>query len=592
MYESIPGADKSEDENINSFNWMINKLDAYFAPKRHDTLERYSFWSMTPNADEPLDKFLLRAQVISSRCNFGDTEENSREIALVDKIISLAPRDLRKQILEKPNITLTHLTHIINSHYSVQNQSKELGVLGANASASGSSFNLSRGESDISVNRIYSTAKRNSREQPRNSREQPRNIECHRCGSRRHLANDPNCPAQGIRCHECQGIGHFAKKCTSFRNKRKQNFEPDENRSQLPRKRSKINAIEDMAVSEDDDCFVYTISDAHDELIWCDVGGATIEMMIDSGCKYNVVDTNTWKYLKANNARICNVRKSEKQLTAYAQKTQLEVKLQFDAEITVVGEKKRTARATFYVIDGGQRTLLGRDTAKQMGVLMLGLPSQMKIGEEIRLIEGAQPRIFPKVKGVKVHIEIDKTVTPVAQYVRPVPAAFKEPTERKLAQLLEADIIEKVNGTSEWVSPVVIVPKPNGDVRLCVDMRRANQAIIRENHPIPVMDDLLAKLSGAQWFSRLDLADAYHQLELSEESRGITTFITYKGMFRYKRLMFGISCASEKYQKFVEGMLAGIDNVFNVQDDIIIFGDDETHDKALAKVSSRVTNLN
>ena len=95
---------------------------------------------------------------------------------------------------------------------------------------------------------------------------------------------------------------------------------------------------------------------------------------------------------------------------------------------------------------------------------------------------------------------------------------------------------------------VVVVPKPNGEVRLCVDIRQANCAVERERYPIPTIDEVLQDMNS-KVFSKLDFRWGYHQIELSEESREITTFITHKGLYRCKRLMFGISSAPEKYQR-------------------------------------------
>lgn len=83
------------------------------------------------------------------------------------------------------------------------------------------------------------------------------------------------------------------------------------------------------------------------------------------------------------------------------------------------------------------------------------------------------------------------------------------------------DIIEKAEGPTPWVSPIVVAPKPNGDIRLCVDMRQANQAIIRERYPIPAVDEILQNLNRSSVFSKLDLKLAFHQIELSEQSRNI-----------------------------------------------------------------------
>ena len=125
---------------------------------------------------------------------------------------------------------------------------------------------------------------------------------------------------------------------------------------------------------------------------------------------------------------------------------------------------------------------------------------------------------------------------------------------------------------SKWISPIVPILKDNGELRLCVDMRRANIAIMRENHPLPSMEHLLPKIKKAQYFSKLDIKNAFHQIELHPDSRHITTFISSKGLYRYKRLMFGITCAPELFQKILERMLLKCDGAINFIDDILIFG--------------------
>ena len=82
------------------------------------------------------------------------------------------------------------------------------------------------------------------------------------------------------------------------------------------------------------------------------------------------------------------------------------------------------------------------------------------------------------------------------------------------------------------------VPKSNGDVRVCVDMRCANEAVIRERHPIPTLEETLAALNEAVVFLKLDLRWGYHQVELHPESRALTTSSTHKGLKHYKHLPY------------------------------------------------------
>lgn len=133
---------------------------------------------------------------------------------------------------------------------------------------------------------------------------------------------------------------------------------------------------------------------------------------------------------------------------------------------------------------------------------------------------------------------MNRSVAPVAQKLRRLPIAVLPKVERKLEELLARGVIEKVNEPAQWVSPMVIVLKDSGDVRLCLDMRRVNQGVKREAHPLPTVEDIRVKLRNAKYFSRLDVKDAFHQIELDHESRKITTFITHRGLYRYMIAIF------------------------------------------------------
>ena len=78
-------------------------------------------------------------------------------------------------------------------------------------------------------------------------------------------------------------------------------------------------------------------------------------------------------------------------------------------------------------------------------------------------------------------------------------------------------------------------------------MRQANQAIVRKKHPVPTVEETLQEVSNDKVFSKLDLNMAFHQIELHPDSRDMTTFATPNGLYRYKRLLFGVNMATEKF---------------------------------------------
>ena len=244
-------------------------------------------------------------------------------------------------------------------------------------------------------------------------------------------------------------------------------------------------------------------------------------MLIDSGASCNVVDKETWEDLKSQGIK-CESEKGTQKLSRMVLQNRL-------------------------APSGKGRPLLGRKTAVQLGVLRLGLQvNSVDTALRVKFKECFEG--IGKLKDYQAKIHVDPEVLPVAQNPRCVPFSVKEKLELKLKELQEADIIEKVEGPTPWVSPVCVVPKLSGDIRLCVDMRRANEAVLRERHPIPTMDEILQNMNQSTVFSKLDLRWGYHQIELAEDSRGITTFTTHAGLFRYKRLMFGISSVPELYQ--------------------------------------------
>lgn len=168
------------------------------------------------------------------------------------------------------------------------------------------------------------------------------------------------------------------------------------------------------------------------------------------------------------------------------------------------------------------------------------------------------------------NIKIDKTVSPVRQSIRRTPFPLEALTLKKLKELLAQDIIEKVSEASEWVSPMLVKRKSSSEVRIIIDLREANKAIVREVHPLPTMEQMTCKIGGNKVFTKLDVKQAFHQVLLHENCRYITTFISPLGLMRYKRLMFGLSAAPEIFQKVMETLFADMPWLIIFIDDILI----------------------
>lgn len=181
-------------------------------------------------------------------------------------------------------------------------------------------------------------------------------------------------------------------------------------------------------------------------------------------------------------------------------------------------------------------------------------------------------------------LPIDRSIPAIKQPLRRCPIALLPKVKDTLDDLLNRDIIEKVETPCSWISPLVPILKDNGDLRICIDMRRANEAIKRLNYPLPTMDTLLPQFNEAKFFTSLDIEKAFHQIELDPKSREITTFITNWGLYRYKRLLFGVNCAPEIFQNIFEQILVECKNTVNFIDDILVYGkSEEEHDCCLKR---------
>jgi hypothetical protein len=95
---------------------------------------------------------------------------------------------------------------------------------------------------------------------------------------------------------------------------------------------------------------------------------------------------------------------------------------------------------------------------------------------------------------------------------------------------------------------------------------------LHSRHITPTLDDMILDLNGSKVFSKMEVRNGYHRLELSEDSRNITIFTTHVGLRRYKRPSFGVSSAAEIFQNTLSNVLEGLDGVRNISDDIIVFG--------------------
>ncbi|UYV72938.1 hypothetical protein LAZ67_10001233, partial [Cordylochernes scorpioides] len=164
---------------------------------------------------------------------------------------------------------------------------------------------------------------------------------------------------------------------------------------------------------------------------------------------------------------------------------------------------------------------------------------------------------LPFAKDIEYKIFVDTSVPPVQQKLRRLPPVLLDEVHKEIQRLVKMDIIEPIV-TSKWISPIVVSKNKDGSIRLCVDLREPNKAVILDAYPIPLIEDILSSLHGCKVFTNLDLSQAYHQIRLHPNSRYLTAFITHMGIYQFKRLPYGLSSAPGAFQRYLSELLMDI----------------------------------
>ena len=127
---------------------------------------------------------------------------------------------------------------------------------------------------------------------------------------------------------------------------------------------------------------------------------------------------------------------------------------------------------------------------------------------------------------------------------------------------------------------MVVFPKREGSVRICVEFKMLNESVLREVHSILKVDETLAQLTGASVFSKIDANSGFWQILLAKASKPLTTFITPYGCYLFNKLPFGISRAPELFQLCMNKIIEGLKGVVCQMDDMLVFGStQEEHDE-------------
>ncbi|XP_065222486.1 uncharacterized protein LOC135847033 [Planococcus citri] len=545
MYYSFPIVTKLPD-NADLYTYTIECFDSKLGKETSKWFERYQLTQIRQGKDEKFASFLLRLQSQAQKCDFN--KDLVDEAVQLQIIVGCFSAELLKELFQtKAKTKLKEFEEIARVLESVTAQSA---ALQSPAAAPPSSAPVNKVSEKKKANwRKKQTAQPSTGNDRDKSSPKPVKIECYCCGKDDHLARDPKCPAKKATCGKCGKVGHYRKCC-------------------MIGKSSEQNASKNVVKTVSNEpifCINSSETTNSDELVPCVFGGVNCEMFVDSGSSYTIVSYDRWRKMRKHKDFSVVQFVSKPNVNFVDGSGQVSYKVRLSALVEIACNDHRCI-AEVIVVNEEMQLLLGRDDAKALGVLRVGLDACSNV--RIKAVSSSKPAPLGLLKDFELEIPIDENVTPVIQPMYRVPIGLRPAVEKCINELLELDVIELVTEASRWVSPIILEPKGEDDYRLCVDMRRANEAVLMEKHPIPTMEDFEPEITDARVFSKIDLRWAYRQILMSKKSR--------------------LNCAAEKYQKILEAILAGCKALIYI-DDIVVYGKDQAeHDANLKAVLSRL----
>uniref|UniRef100_A0A146LC45 RNA-directed DNA polymerase n=1 Tax=Lygus hesperus TaxID=30085 RepID=A0A146LC45_LYGHE len=525
---------------------VLSRFDGHYSPKSSITYLRYKFFTRKQEADESVEQYMAEMRNLSTPCEFSTLKDD-----LVRDLFICGVRDrkLQERLLHLGNIKPDKALEVCRTYSLVNEQVTKI---------------KKEEEGEVSIDQIARHSKAQKRrgvssQKPSSTGTKP--IDCRYCG---YTHSYGKCPAFGKQCNQCGLMNHFATAC---RAKKTRNRQVDTLRKMESEEDSDLeyilDAVEVMELEEDwQDTWLH----GHDwYLVDLLIEGQSVPFKIDSGAQCNVLSSRQVEKLGLDKN---NIQPSKVRITSFSKNT-----------IPVVG--KVTLQCTYkserhsincYVVDYECSNILGLQSSERMGLIrrvdamveeLKGVPKQF-----YSLFDGGIGRINYEIK-----LEVDPLVKPVISPARRIPYALLPQVKEELDRMLKLDIIEEITEPTEWVSQLIVIRKPNGSLRLCLDPRPLNQALKRSHFSLPRVQDIAARMSGARYFCKLDANAGFWMIPLDIESRRLCTFQTKWGRYIFKRLPFGLNVSPEIFHRIVSSSFQGIENVETFEDDIILWSE-------------------
>lgn len=557
----------SEDEK-NKLSAVIDKLNSHFKPRENVHFLRYKFFQSKQNG-RTTEQFVTDLRKQASSCKFNELTD---ELILSVLISGTNSSSSREKLLQDDNLTLekaVKLCAILEQSKAetleIVNKEERIDVVRTRRRQDTRQRAEYKSRSSSRSGKYRSSSRTNQFGKSKSFIN-----DCTRCGSN-HPIN--KCLAYGKQCTACLKMNHFSAKC-----------------------KSRVDSVENITDTVDS-LFIGSVEKVATEVdtvvrtwrINVGISGKDFLLKVDTGAVVNLLSSEDFLVtLKLPRHLIKSTNRMFKSYTG-------DLLPIIGLCVLDVSFNNSVYEMEFYVVNGKSEAILGLPSCIDLKLVKQSHDSNNNChkfridrvsNDEINQLIKEYPDIFSGIGciGTPYHINVFPDAKPVVSAIRNVPFALQNKLKVTLDNLEKNKIIEKVNGPTEWLNPLVLVKKKDGALRICLDPLHLNKVIMREHCKLRTFEEITSHMSGACYFSKLDCSQAYFQVPLDESSAKLCAFGTIFGRYKFNRLPYGIKVAPEVFDERFRNIF-NITNVNSYVDDLIIWGHTKKeHDDALRKV--------
>jgi len=533
---------------------LLQILADHFQPTPKAIAERFRFMSRKQKDGESVAQFLAELRRLATTCKF----ERDLDMRLRDQFIfGLVNESTQKRLFTKADdVSLATVVAIAQA----QEMSEESTSI---IRGGGTASSKPHEELTLKVNQRVKKGSPRPQGSQQSSHQKPQKSKaCPNCGRTDHM-KPKDCPHKNVKCYQCGKTGHFAKLCRS----------KPSNTSYV--EVSKVNSVQSSSRKK---IFVEV-----------EINGVPHKMEFDTGCERSLLSEEFWKL----NLHRPPLKPSNVVFTTYTNQS-------FNSLGELPGVFKYKDQVAKHSIPIGPGiSLFGRDLIRKFRLDWNEIRVQCNSVNELTLesLLSEYSDIFGepqgKIKGFRATISLKDDATPKFLKARPIPYSLVTQVDRELDEMEQSGVIEKISH-SDWASPLVVVPKPNGRVRITGDFKNTvNSQLNITQYPIANPEKLFMSVAGGHTFSKLDGSNAYHQIELDDSCKKFLVINTHKGLYRYNVLPQGVASSPAIFQEFADKLLHGIPMSGSYIDDVLCSAhSDQDHLRSLKTIFQRMREAN